>query len=393
MNLPLYFDYCASTPLHPLVYEEFIQTSIQLFANPASVHDMGFEAKQRVEEAREQISALLQVKANEVIITSGATESNNLSILGVVRARMKKLGQTPHVITSSIEHSSVYNCCKQLADEGVEVTFLPVDRNGVVSVSAIEESIQANTVLVSVMHVNNETGAIQPIHEIAHMLKAKRDIYFHVDGVQGFGKQSLPLQEIDLYTLSGHKIGGPKGIGLLIRKEFVEISPLLYGGEQEFGIRPGTTNVPAVLSMAKAIELTLKNREETMRVLTILHDLVYSKLVTIPEIIINSAKPPLSSPHIINFSYTGKGITSAILIGILAKQGIIVSSQSACSSKAKASRILMAMTNDEVISSSSIRLSLHESVSLQNAEYLINSIEKMVNHVKTKNKFELLQGV
>ncbi|MNM84346.1 Cysteine desulfurase [compost metagenome] len=180
---------------------------------------------------------------------------------------------------------------------------------------------------------------------------------------------------------------------MLIIKETVELTPLLYGGEQEHGIRPGTTNVPAVLSMAKAIELTFKNREETMRVLTTLHDLVYSKIEAIPGIIMNSAKPPMSSPHIINFSYTGKGITSAILIGILAKQGIIASSQSACSSRAKASRVLMAMTHDETISSSSIRLSLHESVSLKDAEYLIESIEKMVSHVKTKNKFELLQGV
>ncbi|MNO72557.1 Cysteine desulfurase [compost metagenome] len=365
----------------------------QLFANPSSVHDMGFEANVRVEEAREQISALLQVKPEEVVFTSGATESNNLAILGVVRAWAKKTGRAPHVITTQVEHSSVYNCCKQLMTEGVEVTFLPVDGNGAVSVTAIEKSIQPNTVLVSVMHVNNETGAIQPIQEIGKLLKNKSGIYFHVDGVQGFGKQSLLIKDIDLYTLSGHKIGGPKGIGLLIIKETVELTPLLYGGEQEHGIRPGTTNVPAVLSMAKAIELTLKNREETMRVLTTLHDLVYSKLVAIPEIILNSAQPPLSSPHIINFSYTGKGITSAILIGILAKQGIIVSSQSACSSKAKASRVLMAMTNDEMISSSSIRLSLHESVSLMDAEYLIDSIEKMVNHVKTKNKFELLQGV
>ncbi|SDF88434.1 cysteine desulfurase [Fontibacillus panacisegetis] len=389
----LYFDFCASTPLHPEVYDELMHSTKQIFANPSSVHDMGFEANLRVEEARERISVLLQVMPNEVIFTSGATESNNLAILGVVRAWAKKTGQIPHVLTTQVEHSSVYNCCKQLVAEGVEVTFLPVDRNGVVSVSTIEESMQPNTVLVSVMHVNNETGAIQPIQEIGKLLRNKPDIHFHVDGVQGFGKQSLLIEDIDLYTLSGHKIGGPKGIGLLIIKETVELAPLLYGGEQERGIRPGTTNVPGVLSMATAIELTLKNREETMRVLTTLHDLVYSKLVTIPEIIMNSALPPLSSPHIINFSYIGKGITSAILIGILAKQGIVVSSQSACSSKAKASRVLMAITNDEMISSSSIRLSLHESVSLKDAEYLLDSIEKMVNHVKTKNKFELLQGV
>lgn len=389
----LYFDYCASAPLHPEVYEELLDTTRRLYANPSSVHEMGFEASRWVEAAREQISSLLQVKFNEVIFTSGATESNNLAILGIVRAWMKKTGQIPHIITSQIEHSSVYNCCKQLVEEGIEVTFLPVDQHGMVNVDSIEESLQENTVLVSIMHVNNETGVIQPISNIGELLKNKPQIYFHVDGVQGFGKQAVSLENIDLYTLSGHKIGGPKGIGLLIMKEHIQLIPLLFGGEQEYGIRPGTTNVPAVLSIAKAIELSLKNRDETMKTLTAIHDLIYSRLEAIPRVVINSVKPPLSSPHIINFSYHKKGITSAILIGILAKQGIIVSSQSACSSKAKASRVLMAMTHDEVISSSSIRLSIHEAVSLDNVKYLLDSIEEMVSHLNTKNKFELLQGV
>lgn len=387
----LYFDYCASTPLHPKVAELLFCTSEQLYANPSSVHEMGFEANQRVEESREKLSALLHVESSEVIFTSGATESNNLAIIGAVRAWMKETGQTAHVITTQIEHSSVFNCCKQLVEEGVEVTFLPVDHNGIVNIASIEESIQVNTMLVSVMHVNNETGSIQPIYEIGKLLRDKHRIYFHVDGVQGFGKLALELDDIDLYTLSGHKIGGPKGIGLLIVKEHVELIPLLFGGEQENELRPGTTNVPGVLSLVDAIEISLREREEKMQGLNVLHDLVYSKLEEIPEIIMNSSRPPLSSPHIINFSYKGTGVTSALLISILAKQGIIVSSQSACSSTAKTSRVLMAMTNDEFLSSSSIRLSFHESISLENAEYLVLSISQMIHQVKSKNKFELLQ--
>lgn len=387
----LYFDYCASTPLHPKVAELLFCTSEQLYANPSSVHEMGFEANQRVEESREQLSALLHVEPSEVIFTSGATESNNLAIIGAIRAWMKKTCQTPHVITTQIEHSSVFNCCKQLVEEGVEVTFLPVDHNGIVSRASVEEAIQVNTMLVSVMHVNNETGSIQPIHEIGKLLRAKPHIYFHVDGVQGFGKLALELDDIDLYTLSGHKIGGPKGVGLLIVKEHVELAPLLFGGEQENGLRPGTTNVPGVLTLVEAIEISLREREEKIQGLTVLHDLVYSKLEEIPEIIMNSPRPPLSTPHIINFSYKGTGVTSALLISILAKRGIIVSSQSACSSTAKTSRVLMAMTNDEFLSSSSIRLSFHESVTLDDVRYLVHSISYMIHQVKSQNKFALLQ--
>ncbi|GIP51546.1 cysteine desulfurase family protein [Paenibacillus vini] len=387
----LYFDYCASTPLHPRAYRTLMDSAKHNYANPSSMHEMGFEASLRVEESREQIARHLQVKATEVIFTSGATESNNLAIVGVARAWKKRTGRNPHIILSQIEHSSVYQCGKQLAEEGVEVSFLPVNSNGIVSPVSVKESLQANTILVSVMHVNNETGAVQPIAEIAELLKSEPQIHFHVDGVQGFGKLQVELEHIDLYTVSGHKIGGPKGIGLLVAKEYIEIGPLMYGGEQEQGVRPGTTNVPAVLSFTEAIVASLEERQEKFEYLTTLHGLVCSRLATIPGLVMNSPLPPLSSPHIINFSYRGRGVTSAMMISMLAKQGIIVSSQSACSSKAKLSRVLMAMTQDETISSSSIRLSLHEMVTQEDAVYLVAAIERMVSQLKSKNKFDLLQ--
>lgn len=387
----LYFDFCASTPLHPRAFRTLVDTVKHCYANPSSMHEMGFEASLKVEESREHIARLLQVKATELIFTSGATESNNLAILGVVRAWMKRTGRNPHIILSEIEHSSVYQCGKQLAEEGVEVSFLPVSRSGIVSPVSVKESLQPNTILVSVMHVNNETGAVQPIEEIAELLKSEPHILFHVDGVQGFGKLQVELEHIDLYTISGHKIGGPKGIGLLVAKEHIEIGPLMYGGEQEQGIRPGTTNVPAVLSFTEAIVASLEERQEKLEYLTTLHGLVCSRLATIPGLVMNSPVPPLSSPHIINFSYQGRGITSAMMISTLAKQGIIVSSQSACSSKAKQSRVLMAMTQNESISSSSIRLSLHETVTQEEAVYLVAAIEQMVSQLKSKNKFDLLQ--
>lgn len=386
----LYFDYCASAPLHPQVIHKLIDSSVNLYANASSTHEMGFEVNRIIEASRERIANVLHVKPSEVIFTSGATESNNMAILGVVRAYMKRTSQIPHLILSEVEHSSVYNCCKQLRDEGVEVTFLGVDRSGVVNPSALEKAIQDNTVLVSIMHVNNETGTIQPVHEIGKLLKTKPAIQFHVDGVQGFGKANLDLEDIDLYTLSGHKMGGPKGIGILIAKEGVELMPLMYGGNNEFGHRPGTTNVPGVVCLTEAVELSIAEQAETTTYLTSLHHFIYSKLQSIPELIINTPEPPLSAPHIINFSYHNKGITSAIMISILAKKNIVVSSQSACSSKAKESRVLMAMTHNEEIASSSIRLSLHESVSFDDAKYLVNSITEMIDQIKSTNKFQLL---
>lgn len=391
MMNPLYLDYCASTPLHPRVFQTMLDSARHCYANPSSVHDMGFKARLRVEESREKIARLLQVQPAEIIFTSGATESNNLAILGVVRAWMKKTGRTPHLIMSEIEHSSVYQCGKQLVEQGAEVSFLPVNRNGTVDPTSVKDSLQANTVLVSVMHVNNETGAVQPIGEIAEVLRSMPDVLFHVDGVQGFGKIPVELEPIDLYTLSGHKIGGPKGIGLLVAKEHIELEPLMYGGEQEQGVRPGTTNVPAVLGLTEAIVTALEERGEKAAYLTSLHKSAYSGLAAIPELVINSLEPPDSSPHIINFSYPAKGVTSAMMISMLGKRGIMVSSQSACSSKAKRSRVLMAMTQDEAISSSSIRLSFHEDVKLADVEYLVASIEQTVGELKVKNKFDLLK--
>ncbi len=388
---PLYFDYCASTPLHPRVIQTMLDSAQHCYANPSSVHEMGFKASLRVEESREQIARLLQVQPQEIIFTSGATESNNLAILGVIRAWMKKTGRTPHLMISEIEHSSVYQCGKQLAEQGVEVSFLPVNRKGIVDPASVKESLQANTILVSVMHVNNETGTVQPVAEIAGLLRSMPHVLFHVDGVQGFGKTPVELEHIDLYTLSGHKIGGPKGIGLLMAKEHIELEPLMYGGGQEQGVRPGTTNVPAVLGLAEAIAAALEEREKKAEYLALLHDLVYAGLSAIPELIINSPEPPFSSPHIINFSYARKGVTSAMMISMLGKRGIIVSSQSACSSKAKQSRVLMAMTQDETISSSGIRLSLHEDVKLADVKYLVASIEQTVRQLKLTNKFDLLK--
>ncbi|WP_340012222.1 cysteine desulfurase family protein [Paenibacillus sp. FSL H7-0690] len=381
----IYFDYCASTPLHPEVCETFCHFTKNVYANPSSVHKMGFEASELVEESKKKIAKNLRVKPNEIVFTSGATESNNLAILGVVRANKKNSKVVPHIILSAIEHSSVFNCCKELEKENVEITVIPVDINGIVSVEKIKESIKDNTILVSVMHVNNETGAIQPIEEIGKIIKSRDHIYFHVDGVQALGKINIELDNIDLFTISGHKIGAPKGIGALIIKDKTVISPIIYGGNQEYGIRSGTLNVPGIVSLTHAIEIATSEQQLRVKYLNELHNYIYSRLLAIPQLTVNSPDS-YCAPHILNFSH--KGVPSAILINMLSQKGIVVSSQSACSSQSnKISRVLMAMTNDQDISSSSVRLSFHELTKINDLNILIEAIYEMVNQIRLKGKF------
>lgn len=379
----VYFDYCASTPLYPEVLKIFLESTEKLYMNPSSPHILGQEVNMLVDKSRESISNLLRIKTHELIFTSGATESNNIAILGLINSLKRSSSKEMHIILSQTEHSSVYQCCKNLELYGVKVTYLPVDENGLVSIENVKNSITDNTVLISVMHVNNETGSIQPIEQIASIVKNESDIYFHVDGVQSIGKLPINLEFIDLYTISGHKIGAPKGIGALVVKEHVPLSPIFFGGNQELGIRPGTINVPGVLSFSEAINISITKQEGRLKYLTELHKFLDSFVNSIPELTVNSPKIGISSPHIYNFSY--KGIPSSILLSILEKKGVISSSQSACSSNKKTSRVLMSMTGDSEVSSSSIRLSFHETIDMKDMEYLTETIKYMVDRIKLKN--------
>ncbi|MEC0134726.1 MULTISPECIES: cysteine desulfurase family protein [Paenibacillus] len=380
-------DYCSSSPLYPQVYDLLLKTSQEYYSNPSSSHSMGYEVSNLVEESRETISSILNVKPSEVIFTSGATESNNIAILGAIKWLMDNKKKPIHIITTSIEHSSVFNCCKELQDAGIEVTFIPVDRNGIVDTSLVIKHINVNTALISIMHVNNETGSIQPVMEIGALIKSyDSNIIFHVDGVQGFGKIPLSLDDIDMYTLSGHKIGAPKGIGILIKKDLVCIKPLIFGGNQEYGLRSGTTNVTGVLCISEAIKISYENLELNIKHIYMLYKYMLEKLQDFPDIIINSPKTPLSSPHILNISFSG--VTSAVLIHLFSVRGLIVSSQSACSSKSKkVSRVLMEMTNNEKISSSSIRISLSERTSFEEVEYFITILNDVVSQIKSGKKY------
>ena len=379
-----YFDYCASSPIHPKVQDIFIKMTKEIYANPSSTHKMGKEAKSFVEKAREKISEILNVKSGEIFFTSGATESNNLALLGVINAA-KRNQKKIHIITTPIEHSSIYSCCKFLECQMVEVSYAKVNEVGRVDLECLLNLIKEETVLISIMHVNNETGIVQPIEEIGEELKKLgKNIFFHVDGAQGFGKVPLALDYIDLYTLSGHKIGAPKGIGILVVKEHVEVEPIFFGGGQEQSLRPGTLNVPAIVALAEAIQLAKQNIDQRREKLKNFYLMLFKSFSTVPYFVINSAKHPYISSHIFNFSVPG--IPSALTLKVLENKGIIASSQSACFSTGNLSRVLMEITGDREISSSSIRLSIHEDMKKSDIDYLIETVLSVKDSFTSRKK-------
>ncbi|NOJ69714.1 cysteine desulfurase family protein [Paenibacillus alvei] len=378
----LYFDHCASTPPHPDVIRTVAEVMEQVYANPSSIHGAGGQAEQLLRRAREVVARALQVEPEEILFTSGATESNNLAIFGIAKTH-QAAGKPVHIIVSEIEHASVYKCVQQLEQEGVEVTYLPVDTNGRVRTEDVEAAIRPHTVLVSIMHVNNEMGATQPVGEIGQILRRYPKVTFHVDGVQGLGKVPVRLAEwgVDLYSLSGHKIQGPRGAGVLVKRKHIMLQPLMYGGAQEGELRPGTENVPAIVGLAKAVRLAVEGQAERYNKLTRLRQSALEHLSQLKPLVVNNPADPYSAPHIINVSFPG--MKSEVVVHALEQRGIIVSTQSACSSKLhKPSRVLLAMTHDSKRASSGIRISLDASNTEMEIDRLVKSFKEMTEQLQ-----------
>ncbi|AET61781.1 cysteine desulfurase (NifS protein-like) [Paenibacillus terrae HPL-003] len=369
-----YFDYAATTP----PFEEVITTIAEVmgrhYGNPSSMHRYGEDADKLLKRSREVCATALRVHPAEIVFTSGATESNNLAIKGVA---LQYQARGKHIVTVSTEHPSVYEACKQLADLGFEVTFLPVDAEGHVSAEQVCAATRTDTILVSIMHVNNETGRVQPLHDIGVALKEQFPrVLFHVDGVQGYGKLPVDIRgwKADLYSLSAHKLRGPKGAGLLIVREGVELFPLLSGGSQEQGFRAGTENVPLLVGMSKAVRLAGERQAEAAQRMTAWRDRVAAEVKTIPQLRLNSGE---EAPHIVHFSYPG--MKAEVLLHTLEQLGVAVSTQSACSSKlAEPSRILLAMGRNEAEASGGIRISFGDEHTEQDIDELILALRQAV---------------
>lgn len=379
----LYADHSASTPPHPEVIRTLTEVTERIYANPSSIHQFGGQADQLVQRAREVIAQAIRVKPNEVMFTSGATESNNLAIFGVVRA-LQAPDKRLHVIVSQVEHASVYGCYEELKREGVDVTFLPVNAQGVVEPDQLKASLRPNTVLVSIMHVNNEIGSIQPLEELGTMIKDHSRAIFHVDGVQGLGKLPIDLErwKVDLYSLSGHKIRGPKGAGILVRRGKFPMKPLLHGGSQENGLRPGTMNVPSIVALSKSVRLAAEGQPKAYQQLWELRNKLIEGIQAIPELTLNSPEDESNAaPHIINVSFVG--MKPEVVVHAMERKGVVLSTQSACSSKLdKPSRVLMAATNDLTRASSGLRISLAAEMSLQDIEQICTALRDTVDELK-----------
>lgn len=375
----IYLDYTSTTPVRKEVLSTYSKLLEEYYGNSDSLHDIGRRAGKLMEQSRAQIAQLLHVYKEEILFTSCASESNNMAIKGVAW-RYQNRGK--HLITTCIEHSSVHNTMEQLKEYfGYEITYLPVNADGCVELEDLKKALRKDTILVSMMMVNNETGAIQPIKECADYVHANSLALFHMDGVQALGKIPVDLSCVDLATFSAHKIYGLKGSAILYKKRNVDLLPLISGGQQEFGLRGGTSNVPVNIVFAKTLRLALEQQPSSYEHVKELNMYLRSSLKEIEDVVINSSEN--ASPFILNISCLRIG--SEIMLNALNSKGFAVSAQSTCSSHSKAiSHVLLAMGRDELHATHAIRISLSHLTTKQEIDAFIEALKEINNDYRTK---------
>ena len=363
-----YFDNSATTRVHPEVADTIHKVMLEEYGNPSSMHKKGMEAEMIVRNARETIASTLKVDDRCILFTSGGTESDNMALIGCCDAYKR---QGKHIITTKIEHPAILDTCKYLEENGYEVTYLGVDENGLIDLDKLEESIREDTILVSVMHTNNEIGAVEPIEKAGEIIKRKNpSTIFHVDAVQGYGKWRIfPVkQHIDLLSVSSHKIHGPKGIGFLYIGNGVKINPIIHGGGQQKNLRSGTENVPGIAGMAKACELIYSDLDNANDHLYAMKQRLIDGLSDIEDIKINGLTGRESAPHILSVSFGS--VRSEVLLHALEDKGIYVSAGSACASnKPAVSETLKAIGVEKRLLESTIRFSLCNDNTMEQIDY------------------------
>ena len=377
--MKVYMDYTAGCPVDERVIEAMLPYMKEKIGNPSSVHSIGLEARQAIDEAREKISSLINAKEGNVVFTSGATESNNLAIIGTAY-RNRDRGK--HIITTSVEHMSVINPCKYLQKNGFEVTYLPVDRTGKVNPEDVEGAIREDTILISVQHANGEIGTIQPVEEIGKIAR-ERGVYFHVDAVASLGKIEVDVERInaDLLTISSNDIYGPRGVGGLYIRKGVKIQPVILGGGQENGLRSGTENVAGIVGFGKAAEITEKEfKEEAEREKKLRDNLISGVLENIEESYLNG-HPIDRLPNNANlrFSY----IEGEALILNLDIEGIYASTGSACTSKTlQPSHVLMAIGLKHEEAHGSLLFTLGRGNTQEHVNYVLEVLPEVVKKLR-----------
>lgn len=371
--MEVYLDNSATTMSYPEVGELVYKVMCRDYGNPSSMHRKGVEAEHYIREAKERLTKILKVNAKEIYFTSGGTESDNLALIGCARAN-RRAGN--HLITSSIEHPAILNTMRYLEEEGFRVTYLPVDAQGRVKLEALREALCPETILVSIMYVNNEVGTVQPIDEAAKIVKNYNpSILFHTDAVQGFGKYRIypKRQKIDLLTASGHKIHGPKGTGFLYIGDRVKIKPIVFGGEQQKNIRSGTENVPGIAGLGLAAEMIYRDLEMKTALMRELKGYFLDGIAKIENTTVHGLTDEGSAPHIISVGVAG--IRSEVLLHTLEDKGIYVSSGSACSSNhPSVSGVLKGIGAAREYLDATLRFSMSEFTTKEEIDYTLETL-------------------
>jgi cysteine desulfurase len=374
--MKIYLDNAATTPVDREVIEEMLPYFTQKYGNASSLHSFGREARDAIERSRERVAELIGAKSEEIIFTAGGTESDNIAIKGIAFRKGKG-----HIITSQIEHPAVMATCQHLERKGFDVTYLPVDRYGMVNPEDVENAIRDDTILLTIMHANNEIGTIEPIEQIARIAK-ERGIPFHTDAVQSVGKIPVDVSklDVDMLSISSHKIYGPKGVGALFIKEGLSLEPVMHGGGHEKGLRPSTENVPGIVGLGKACELAESRMEEDMKNMIRLRNKLIEGVLEIEESYLNG-HPEKRLPNNAHFRFTA--VEGESLLLSLDDKGIAGSTGSACSSKKlKPSHVLLAIGLNEVQAHGSLRLTLGRENTEEEIDYVIETLPEIVEKLR-----------
>lgn len=375
--MEVYFDNSATTRCYEAVKDIVVKTMMEDFGNPSAMHRKGVQAENYVKRSAQTLARILKVNEKEILFTSGGTESNNLALIGTAMAN-KRSGS--HIITTAVEHAAVGQPAAYLEEQGFEVTFLPADERGVVKLEALKAALRPDTILVSTMYVNNEVGAVMPVEEIGKLVHEKSPkALYHVDAIQGFGKYRIYPKKwgIDLLSVSGHKIHGPKGVGFLYISEKAKVQPLILGGGQQGGMRSGTDNVPGIAGLGVAAEMIYTDFEEKITHLYELKERMAHGLSSIEDVVLNGMPLKEGAPQILSVSFLG--IRSEVLLHTLEDKGIYVSAGSACSShKRKASGTLTAMGLSASQKESTVRISFSEENTFEEVDYCLEVLRETV---------------
>ncbi len=375
--MEVYLDHSATTRCCREAADLMVRIMTEDYGNPSSMHRKGMEAENYLREAASELAGILKVQEKEIYFTSGGTESNNWALVGTAMANRRRGNR---ILVSAVEHAAVSAPARWLADQGFDVVVLPVDRFGVVKMEALEEALTPETILVSVMHVNNEIGSVEPVEEIGNLIRKKApEAYFHVDAIQAFGKYRIypRRMRIDMLSASGHKIHGPKGIGLFYVNEKVKIHPLILGGGQQNGMRSGTDNVPGAAGMALAAKMAYEHLEEKTARMRAMRDRLADGLSRIERVVFHGMPSGQGAPHILNASFLG--IRSEVLLHALEDKGIYVSAGSACSSHKRAgSAVLTAIGCSREEMESAVRFSLGEETREEEIDYTLDVLKALV---------------